>query len=63
MEFEEDVEAKEEGFIAIKELDLGIEEEEIPEAITFPKIKSEPDEGCRYSATDRLKITANWRNV
>jgi hypothetical protein len=45
MEFEEDVDVKEEGFVAIKEeLALSIKEEEVPEAITFPKIKCEPDE-------------------
>ena len=40
MEVEEDVDVKEEGFIAIKEeVDIGIKQEEIPE-----DIKSEPDE-------------------
>jgi hypothetical protein len=40
IEVEEDVDVKEEGFIAIKEeADIGIKKEEIPE-----DIKSEPDE-------------------
>jgi hypothetical protein len=44
MEFEEDVNVKEEGFIAVnEEVDMSIKEEEIPED-TFPHIKSEPDE-------------------
>jgi hypothetical protein len=42
---EEDVDVIEESFIAIKkEEDIGIKQEEIPEDITFPDIKSEPDE-------------------
>jgi len=42
---EEDVDVIEERFIAIKkEAHIGIKEEEIPEDITFPDIKSEPDE-------------------
>jgi len=45
---EEDVDVIEESFIAIKkEEDIGIKQEEIPEDITFPDIKSEPDE-VRY---------------
>jgi len=53
MEDEEDVAVKEEGFIAVKEeVDIGIKQEEIPEDITFPDIKSEPDE----SNTDSLHI-------
>jgi len=45
IEVEEDVDVKEEGFIAIKEeVDLGIKQEEIPEDVTCPEIKSEPDE-------------------
>ena len=44
-EIEEDVDIKEEGFITIKEeVDIGIKQEEIPEDITFPDIKSEADE-------------------
>jgi hypothetical protein len=50
---EEDVDAIEEVFIDInKEADIGIKQEEIPEDITFPDIKSEPDEVscvCLYS--------------
>jgi hypothetical protein len=42
---EEDVDVKEEGFVTIKEeVDPGIKQEEIPENITFPDLKSEPDE-------------------
>jgi hypothetical protein len=45
IEVEEDVDVKEESFIAIKEeVDISIKQEEIPEDITFPDIKSEPDE-------------------
>jgi len=45
MKFEEDVDVIEESFIAInKEEDIGIKQEEIPEDITFPDIKAEPDE-------------------
>jgi hypothetical protein len=41
----EDVDVKEEGFSAIKEeVDIGIKQEEIPEDITSPDIKSKPDE-------------------
>jgi len=44
-EVEEDVDLKEEGFIAVnEEADIGIKQEEIPEDINFPDIKSEPDE-------------------
>ena len=43
MEVEEDVDVKEEGFIAVnEEADIGIKLEEIPE--DFPVIKSEADE-------------------
>jgi len=42
---DEDVELVEECFIAInKKADTGIKQEEIPEDITFPEIKSEPHE-------------------
>ena len=45
MEVEEDVDVIEEGFIAInEEADISIKQEEIPEDINFPDIKSEPDE-------------------
>ena len=45
MKVEEDVDVIEENFIAInKEVDIGIKQEDIPEDITFPDIKSEPDE-------------------
>jgi len=41
---EENVDVKEEGFIAVKEeADIGIKQEEIPEDITFPDIRSESD--------------------
>jgi hypothetical protein len=44
VEVEEDIDLKEEGFIAInEEADIRIKQEEIPEAITFPDIKAEPD--------------------
>ena len=50
IEVEEDVDVKEEGFIAeSEEAVIGIKQEEIPEDITFPDIKSEPDEvSCVY---------------
>jgi hypothetical protein len=42
---EEDVDVIEESFIAInKDADIGIKQEEIPEDISFPDIKAEPDE-------------------
>jgi len=42
---EEDVDEIEEVFMSIKEeVDEGIKQEEIPEDITFPDKKSEPDE-------------------
>jgi len=42
---EEDVDVIEEIFTAVnKEADIGIKQEEIPENITFPDIKAEPDE-------------------
>ena len=42
---EDDVDIIEEIFTAVnKEADIGIKQEEIPEAITFPDIKVEPDE-------------------
>jgi hypothetical protein len=45
MKFEKDVDVIEESSIAMnKEVDIGIKQEEIPEDITFPDIKSEPDE-------------------
>ena len=45
MKFEEDVDVIEESFIAInKQVDIGIKQEEIPEDITFPDIKTQPDE-------------------
>jgi hypothetical protein len=45
MEVEEDVDVIEEVFIAVnEEADIGIKQEEIPEDINFPDIKSEPDE-------------------
>ena len=44
-EVEEDVVVIEESVIAInKEEDIGIKQEEIPEDISFPDIKDEPDE-------------------
>ena len=45
IEVEEDVDVKEEGFIAVnEEVDIGVKQEEIPEDITFPDIKADPDE-------------------
>jgi len=45
VEVEEDVDIIEEVFTAIdKEVDMGIKQEEMPEAITFPDIKAEPGE-------------------
>ena len=45
IEVEEDVDLKEEGFIAVnEEADIGIKQEEILEDINFPDKKSEPDE-------------------
>jgi len=42
---EEDVDVIEEIFISInEEVDRGVKQEEIPRDITFPDIKSEPDE-------------------
>jgi hypothetical protein len=42
---ENDVDVGEESFIAAnKQSDIGIKQEEIPEDITFPDIKAEPDE-------------------
>ena len=42
---EDDVDVKEEGFVAVnEEADIGIKQEEIPEDITFPDIKAEPVE-------------------
>ena len=42
---EEDIDVIEERFIAInKDTDIFIKQEEIPEDITFPDIKAEPDE-------------------
>jgi len=44
-EFEEDVDVIEECFISVnEEADIGIKQEEIPQDINFPVIKSEPDE-------------------
>ena len=44
-EVEEDVDVIEECFIAVsEEADIGIKQEEIPQDINFPVIKSEPDE-------------------
>jgi hypothetical protein len=45
IEVEKDVDVIEECFIAInKEADIGIKQEEVPQDITFPDIKSESDE-------------------
>jgi hypothetical protein len=45
MKVEEDIEVIEEIFTAInKGADIGIKQEDIPQDITFPDIKAEPDE-------------------
>jgi hypothetical protein len=45
IEFEEDVDGKEDVFIAKnEEEDIGIKQEDIPEDKNFPDVKSEPDE-------------------
>jgi hypothetical protein len=45
IKIEEDIDIIEESFMAIKEeADIGIKQEESPEDITFPDIKTEPDE-------------------
>ena len=45
VKFEEEVDVKEEGFIAFnEEVDIDIKKEEIPEDIIFPSIKAESDE-------------------
>ena len=45
IKFEEDVDVIEEIFTAVnKQADIGIKQEEIPEDITFPDIKAEPDD-------------------
>ena len=45
MNVEDDVDIIEEIFTAVnKQADIGIKQEEIPEDITFPDIKAEPDE-------------------
>jgi hypothetical protein len=71
IKFEEDVNVIEESFIAIKkEEDIGIKQQEIPEDINFPDIRSEPDEVSyvcvcvcvsfiRHSSTEGITI-AQW---
>jgi len=45
IEADKDVDVKEECFIAVnEEAAIGIKQEEIPEDITFPDIKAEPDD-------------------
>jgi hypothetical protein len=45
IEVEENIDVIEEGFIAVnEEAVLGIKQEEVPEDINFPDIKTEPDE-------------------
>ena len=45
IEVEEDIDVIEEDFKAIhEEVDIGVKQEEIPGDITFPDVKSEPDE-------------------
>jgi hypothetical protein len=45
MEIEDVIDVKEGGFMAVKEeVDIGIKQEEIPEDMNFPDIKSEPHE-------------------
>jgi hypothetical protein len=45
MEVVEDVDVIEEVFITVnEEVDIGIKQEEIPEDISFPDVKTEPNE-------------------
>jgi hypothetical protein len=63
---EEEIDVIEETLIAIhKEEDIGIKQEEIPEAITFPDIKSEPDEvRCVYTRMSVIRHNSSVsRNV
>jgi hypothetical protein len=56
----EDVVVIEESFIAVKkEEDIGMKQEEIPHDITFPDIKSEPDE-VSYLCICLLLDTFYW---
>ena len=60
VEVEEDVAVIEEIFISInEEVDRGIKQEEIPRDITFPDIKSEPDE-VSYFSLCLLLYTLYW---
>jgi len=60
---EEDVDAIEEIFMSINEdVDRGIKQEEIPRDITFPDIKSEPDEVsyiCMSVIEHILRVSGN----
>jgi hypothetical protein len=59
-EVEEDVVIIEESFIAVKkDEDIGMKQEEIPQDITFPDIKSEPDKVC-YVCICLLLDTFYW---
>ena len=59
-EVEEDVVVIEESLIAVKkEEDIGMKQEEIPQDITFPDIKSEPDE-VSYVCICLLLDTFYW---
>jgi len=61
IEVEEDIDVKEEGFIAIKEeVDIGIKQEEIPEDITFPDIKAEPVEVSHVCIQGMFKKRLNF---
>jgi hypothetical protein len=60
IEVEEDVDIIEEGFIAVsEEVDISIKQEEIPEDITFPDIKAEPEE-VSYVCVCLLLDTFYW---
>jgi hypothetical protein len=59
MEVEEDVAVIEESFIAVNR--HSIKQEQIPEDITFPDIKSEPDE-VSYVCVCLLLDTLTFRN-
>jgi hypothetical protein len=59
-EVEEDVVVIEESYIAVKkDEDIGMKQEEIPQDITFPDIKSEPDKVC-YVCMCLLLDTFYW---
>jgi hypothetical protein len=60
---EEDVDVKQEGFIAFnEEVDIGIKQEEISEDINFQDINAEPYEvSCVYMSFIRHIFTSVWK--